>query len=57
MFVDLVNGLEAPYDDYGHGTHVAGIVAGNGFHSNGARGGIAPGAHLMALKVLDGNGR
>ena len=45
-----------PYDDYGHGTHVAGIIAGNGFDSGGARSGIAPGAHLIVLKVLDGAG-
>src|SRR4029453_6672826 len=58
-FVDFVNGMAAPYDDYGHGTHVAGIVAGNGYDSDGARTGIAPGAQLMVLKVLDaeGNGR
>lgn len=55
-FIDLVNGQEAPYDDYGHGTHVAGIVAGNGHDSSGARTGIAPGAHLIVLKVLDGSG-
>ena len=56
-FVDLVNGRPAPYDDYGHGTHVAGIIAGNGYDSGGARSGIAPGARLTVLKVLDGSGR
>ncbi len=56
-FVDVVGGEETPYDDYGHGTHVAGIIAGNGFDSDGARTGIAPGAHLLVLKVLDGAGR
>ena len=56
-FVDVVSGEETPYDDYGHGTHVAGIIAGNGFDSDGARTGIAPGAHLLVLKVLDGAGR
>jgi serine protease AprX len=57
QFVDFVNWRTAPYDDYGHGTHVAGIIAGNGFDSGGARSGIAPAAHLVALKVLDGSGR
>jgi serine protease AprX len=57
-FVDLVGWQELPYDDYGHGTHVAGIIAGNGYDSNGARSGIAPGVRLTVLKVLDtkGNG-
>jgi serine protease AprX len=48
---------EQPSDEYGHGTHVAGIIAGNGFDSNGARTGIAPGANLIGLKVLDANGQ
>ena len=45
-----------PSDGFGHGTHVAGILAGNGYHSKGLRMGIAPGAHLVALKVLDDQG-
>jgi serine protease AprX len=57
QFVDFVNGRPAPYDDYGHGTHVAGIIAGNGYDSGGARTGIAPGVHLIALKVLDAAGQ
>ena len=57
QFVDLVNGRPAAYDDYGHGTHVAGIIAGNGAGSTGARTGVAPGAHLVVLKVLDAQGR
>ena len=56
-FVDLVNGRTSPYDDNGHGTHVAGIIAGNGFDTLGARAGIAPDAHLVSLKVLDEYGR
>ena len=56
-FVDFVAGETQPYDDYGHGTHVAGSIAGNGADSNGARSGIAPGARLVVLKVLDHKGR
>jgi serine protease AprX len=55
-FADFVNQRAAPYDDYGHGTHVAGVVAGSGYDSNGARRGIASGASLVVLKVLDGAG-
>jgi serine protease AprX len=57
QFVDLVTSQTAAYDDYGHGTHVAGIIAGNGFDSGGARSGIAPRARLIVLKALDGTGR
>ncbi len=45
------------YDDYGHGTHVAGIIAGTGYDSNGKHKGIAPGAKLVGLKVMDRLGR
>ncbi len=56
-FVDFVGGLTAPYDDNGHGTHVSGIIAGNGYDTRGARAGIAPDAHLVSLRVLDQHGR
>jgi serine protease AprX len=56
-FVDFVNGHLTPYDDNGHGTHVSGIIAGNGYDSRGASVGMAPDAHLVSLKVLDANGR
>jgi serine protease AprX len=56
-FVDFVNFQPAAYDDYGHGTHVAGIIAGNGHDSQGRRRGIAPGATLLVEKVLDASGQ
>ena len=56
QFVDFVNGQGLPYDDNGHGSHVAGIIAGNGFDSNGQKAGVAPDASLVSLKVLDANG-
>jgi serine protease AprX len=43
-------------DGFGHGTHVAGIIAGNGYDSGGRRTGVAPAAHIVSLKVLDSNG-
>ncbi|HEY8473309.1 MAG TPA: S8 family serine peptidase [Natronosporangium sp.] len=40
-------------DQHGHGTHVAGIVAGTGAASGGTYTGVAPGAQLMSGKVCD----
>jgi serine protease AprX len=55
-FADFIDSQPALYDDYGHGTHVAGIIAGNGRDSDGQRRGIAPGADLIVLKALDAGG-
>lgn len=40
-----------PFDDYGHGTHVAGLAAGSGVSSNGEVSGIAPEAELVGLRI------
>jgi len=57
IFKDFVNGRDDYYDDNGHGTHVAGIVCGSGYLSNGVHTGIAPNAGIIAIKVLDDEGR
>ena len=44
-------------DPGGHGTHVAGLVAGDGTLSGGAYTGVAPGANLVDVRVIDANGR
>lgn len=43
-------------DVHGHGTHVAGTVAGQGTASEGEYTGVAPGADLVVGKVLDDGG-
>src|SRR3989344_3039716 len=48
---DFVNNDADPYDDNGHGTHVAGIAAASG----GIRG-VAPDAKIIPIKVLDSAG-
>jgi len=43
-------------DHFGHGTHVASIVAGTGAKSGGKYRGVADGASILDAKVLDDNG-
>ena len=47
---------EGPQDDFGRGTQIASLVAGNGAGSDGARKGIAPGAELISGKILNAAG-
>ncbi len=55
-FRDFVEDKEQPSDPNGHGTHVAGILCGSGRCSRGQIRGMAPGAQLLVLRVLDGAG-
>ncbi len=55
-FRDFVNGKEERYDDCGHGTHVCGIISGDGALSAGRNAGMAPGAKLVVGKVLNEKG-
>jgi serine protease len=52
---DFVNNDNDPTDDNGHGTHVAGTIAQNTNNGIGVAG-VAFGASLMAVKVLDSSG-
>ena len=57
-FADFVQKNPEPYDDNGHGTHIAGIIGGAGTASRGGYSGVAPECSLICAKVLDkrGNG-
>ena len=57
----FVPGDSSVADAYGHGTHIAGLIAGNGISSTGpiysqTFKGIAPTASIVNLRVLDKNG-
>src|SRR6266571_350037 len=57
----FVPGSSSAADAYGHGTHIAGLIAGSGLSSTGPLfsqtfKGIAPGAQIVNLRVLDANG-
>jgi serine protease AprX len=42
-----------PFDDFGHGTHVAGLIGSSGQLSNNLYQGVAPGVKFVGVKVLD----
>ncbi len=53
--LDFVNGEVSPYDDNGHGMHVAGTIAGDGT-LNELYAGPASEANIISMKVLAGSG-
>ncbi len=48
---DFTGGKQAG-DDYGHGTHIAGTIAGN----DASYAGLAPDSHIVSLRVLGADG-
>lgn len=60
QWADNVAGSKDAYDDHGHGTHVAGIVAAQGTWGTAFSGfrlrGVAPGAELIVIKAMDKDG-
>lgn len=56
-FYDVINNREtSPYDDNGHGTHISGIIGGDGSCSHGRYCGIASKCRLIGVKILDAKG-
>jgi serine protease AprX len=48
---DYVNGRAQPYDDQGHGTHIAGIIA-----ASGEIDGVAPEVKMIVVKAISSSG-
>ncbi|GAB3841836.1 S8 family peptidase [Dactylosporangium cerinum] len=53
---DFTGSASGTADGFGHGTHVAGIITGDGAASSGRYVGVAPDATLLNGKVLNDNG-
>ncbi len=59
--VEIVGQPPSPMDYYGHGTHVAGIISGNGSSSTNSFSyrtfkGVAPGARIISIRALSPDG-
>jgi len=52
---DFINNDADPFDDRGHGTHVAGTIAAVGNNGEGVVG-VSWAAQIMAVKFLDADG-
>lgn len=56
-FLDIINGLNYPYDDNGHGTFISGLIAASGSSSKGTHVGIAPESSIYMVKAFEATGK
>ncbi|MBU3146574.1 S8 family serine peptidase [Clostridium sp. CF012] len=56
-FADVVNNINYPYDDNGHGTFISGLICGSGHGSKGMYKGVASCSHLYMIKAFDKLGK
>ena len=56
FFKDFISSKDTPYDDNGHGTAVASILAGSGLCSGGKIKGVVPNQKIFALKAIGAKG-
>ncbi|MGH4051775.1 MAG: S8 family serine peptidase [Clostridium sp.] len=56
-FVDLINNLNYPYDDNGHGTFMSGLICGSGYGSKGMYKGVAKDSHIYMIKAFNKLGK
>ena len=56
--VNFATGATGTNDEFGHGTHIAGLIAGSASSSPTSlyKSGVAPGAHLINVRVLNRTG-
>jgi serine protease AprX len=54
--INFHQGSHSSTDRYGHGTFIAGIIAGDGRDSKGERIGIAPKANILNVRISDDQG-
>ncbi|MBS1250073.1 MAG: Serine protease AprX [Chloroflexi bacterium] len=55
-WADFVDGKKSPKDPNGHGTHIAGIIANSQVGEDGEWNGMAPGANIVSVRVLNKEG-
>ncbi|MCB2294653.1 S8 family serine peptidase [Clostridium algoriphilum] len=56
-FIDVVNNLNYPYDDNGHGTFISGLICSSGYGSRGMYKGVAINSHLYMIKAFNRLGK